>query len=123
MPVLPLVGSMMTVSLRINPSRSAASIIARPMRSLTLHSGFMFSIFPTTVATQPSVSRRKRTSGVLPMHWVMSSKMRSEAAMTFLLRIGPDVATAAAQVLRLYAVGSHAGLKMLRLYAGSACRQ
>ena len=43
MPVLPLVGSMITVSSLILPSRSAASIIARPMRSLTLHSGFKFS--------------------------------------------------------------------------------
>ena len=47
MPVLPLVGSMMTVSAWISPSRSAASIIARAMRSLTLHSGFMFSILPS----------------------------------------------------------------------------
>ena len=57
MPVLPLVGSMITVSLLILPSRSAASIIARPMRSLTLHSGLKFSSLPTTVATQPSVMR------------------------------------------------------------------
>ena len=49
------------------------------MRSLTLHSGLKFSILPTTVATQPSVIRRSRTSGVLPMHWVMSSKMRAGA--------------------------------------------
>ncbi len=75
MPVLPLVGSMMTVLSLISPSRSAASIIARPMRSFTLQSGFMFSTFATTVATQPSVTCRSRTCGVLPMHWVMSSKI------------------------------------------------
>ena len=72
MPVLPLVGSMMTVSLLIWPSRSAASIMALPMRSLTLHSGFKFSSLATTVATQPSVRWRKRTSGVLPTHLVIS---------------------------------------------------
>ena len=43
MPVLPLVGSMMTVSLSILPSRSAASIMARPMRSLTLPAGLKYS--------------------------------------------------------------------------------
>jgi len=75
MPVLPLVGSITTVSAPIRPSRSAASIIAQAMRSFTLHSGFMFSILPATVATQPSVTRRRRTSGVCPMHCVMSSRM------------------------------------------------
>ena len=39
MPVLPLVGSTITVSGPIVPSRSAASIIATPMRSLTLAPG------------------------------------------------------------------------------------
>ena len=77
MPVLPLVGSMITVSLPIRPSRSAASIIALAMRSLTLHSGFRFSNLPATVAWQPSAIRRSRTSGVLPTHCVMSSKIRS----------------------------------------------
>ena len=43
MPVLPLVGSMMVVSLLILPSRSAASIMATPMRSLTDQSGLKFS--------------------------------------------------------------------------------
>ena len=49
MPVLPLVGSTITVLPgAIMPSRSAASIIARPMRSLTLASGFWLSSFATT---------------------------------------------------------------------------
>ena len=73
MPVLPLVGSMMTVSVLILPSRSAASIMATPMRSLTDHSGLKFSSLATTVASQPSATRRSRTSGVLPMVCVMSS--------------------------------------------------
>ena len=38
-PVLPLVGSIRTVSLLIFPDFSASSIIANPMRSLTLESG------------------------------------------------------------------------------------
>ena len=32
----------------------------------------MFSTLASTVATQPSVTFRKCTSGVLPMHWVIS---------------------------------------------------
>jgi len=72
---LPLVGSMMTVSGPMRPSRSAASTMAAAIRSFTLQSGFMFSILPTTVATQPSVTRRNRTSGVRPMHCVMSSRI------------------------------------------------
>ena len=50
MPVLPLVGSMITVSLVICPSASAASIIATPMRSFTDQSGLKFSSFATTSA-------------------------------------------------------------------------
>ena len=72
MPVLPLVGSMMMVSGWIFPSRSAASIMDRPMRSLTLHSGLKFSNFATIVAPALPTIRLSRTSGVPPMHWVMS---------------------------------------------------
>ena len=50
MPVLPLVGSMIMVSVVILPAFSAASIIATPMRSLTDHSGLKFSSLATTVA-------------------------------------------------------------------------
>ena len=46
MPVLPLVGSMMVVLGPIRPSRWAAAIIARPMRSLTLESGLKNSSLP-----------------------------------------------------------------------------
>jgi len=73
MPVLPLVGSMITVSLVILPSASAASIIATPIRSLTDHSGLKFSSLATTSAWQPSVTLRSRISGVLPIVCVMSS--------------------------------------------------
>src|SRR5262245_3193461 len=72
MPVLPLVGSISVTPGLILPSRSAASIIDLAMRSLTLHNGFMFSSLARTVATHPSVTLRSCTSGVLPMHVVMS---------------------------------------------------
>jgi hypothetical protein len=45
MPVLPEVGSMMTVSRPDRPARSAASIMATPMRSLTLPRGLKNSSF------------------------------------------------------------------------------
>ena len=61
------------VSAWICPWRSAASIIARPMRSLTLHSGLRFSILARIVAGQSGGMRRRRTSGVLPMQSVMVS--------------------------------------------------
>ena len=73
MPVLPLVGSRMIVSGRISPACSAASIMATPMRSLTLPAGLKLSSFATTSAPAPSVIRRSRTSGVFPISWVMSS--------------------------------------------------
>ena len=53
MPVLPLVGSTMTVSLVILPLRSAASIIDTPMRSLTDQSGLKFSSLATMVPGRP----------------------------------------------------------------------
>src|SRR5262245_50622092 len=77
MPVLPLVGSMITVPGLILPSRSAASIIDLAIRSLTLHSAFMFSSLPAIVATHPSETFRNKTSGVLPMHWVMLFLMQA----------------------------------------------
>ena len=73
MPVLPDVGSTMSVSLVILPLRSAASIIDTPIRSLTDQSGLKFSILATTVPGRPAATRRTRISGVLPMHWVMLS--------------------------------------------------
>src|SRR6188768_3406528 len=76
MPVLPLVGSTMTVSRSIFPSRSAASIIATPMRSLTLESGLKNSHLASTTACSRGITRLIRTSGVPPMVSVMSLKIR-----------------------------------------------
>jgi hypothetical protein len=75
MPVLPLVGSRMMVSGLIRPACSAASIIATPMRSLTLFPGLKNSSLATTSATAPSVTRFSRTSGVLPINSVTFSAM------------------------------------------------
>src|SRR5438477_428407 len=60
MPVLPLVGSMMTVSFLILPSRSPASIIDTPMRSLTDQRGLKLSGLATTVPFALPVTRRQR---------------------------------------------------------------
>ena len=73
MPVLPLVGSRMIVSGPMCPACSAASIMATPMRSLTLAAGLKDSSFATTSAPAPSVTRCSRTSGVFPTSCVMSS--------------------------------------------------
>ena len=51
---------------RASPSRSAASIIATPIRSLTEPPGFRYSSFATTSAPRPSPRRRRATSGVPP---------------------------------------------------------
>ncbi len=68
-PVLPLVGSMITVSGPILPSASSASIIDQPMRSLTEDSGLKNSHLPRMSASTPyaSASRDRRTSGVAPI--------------------------------------------------------
>ena len=72
MPVLPLVGSIRTVLPGvILPSRSAASIMARPMRSFTLLAGLRLSSLTTTVAGAPSVTRFSWTRGVLPIRSVI----------------------------------------------------
>src|SRR5579859_753517 len=77
MPVLPLVGSINTVSPGlILPSFSAASIIARPMRSFTLLIGFWLSSFRTIFPGRPLAMRFSRTSGVLPISPVTSSAIR-----------------------------------------------
>src|SRR5208283_3802645 len=74
MPVLPLVGSMSTVSGFIFPDFRASSIKAMPMRSFTLESGLKNSSLSSTSATAPCLLavRFSRTSGVLPMVSVMS---------------------------------------------------
>jgi hypothetical protein len=61
------------VSLVIRPSRSAASIIAAPIRSLTLDSGLNDSSLAATMPSIPSVTRLRRTKGVPPISLVMSS--------------------------------------------------
>ena len=99
MPVLPLVGS--TIVVRpgaIVPLRSAASIMARPMRSLTLPPGLKDSSLPTMVAPLRSDSARRRTSGVRPISLVMSSAM-----FTRLLRL--DVVHGLARRARALALG------------------
>ena len=64
MPVLPLVGSTITVSGPIRPAACAASIMATPMRSLTLLAGLKNSSLAATSAGAPSVILLMRTSGV-----------------------------------------------------------
>ncbi len=74
MPVLPLVGSTSVVfSGEILPCFSSASIIATPMRSLTLDSGLKNSSFSRMSALTPASfgNRAKRTKGVSPMVSVM----------------------------------------------------
>ena len=63
----------------IAPDFSASSIIATPMRSLTLESGLKNSSLSNTSATAPCflAVRFSRTSGVLPMVCVMSLNMRA----------------------------------------------
>jgi len=82
MPVFPLVGSISTESLSMRPEASASSIIATPMRSLTLESGLKNSSLSRMSATAPwaRAVRWSRTSGVLPMVSVMSLKMRDMGA-------------------------------------------
>jgi hypothetical protein len=64
-PVFPLVGSTIRVSLSTTPLFSAASIMARAIRSFTLDRGLKNSSFTSTVASPGRVTRFSRTSGVL----------------------------------------------------------
>src|SRR5262245_6517217 len=67
MPVLPDVDS--TIVFRpgsMRPSASAASIIATPIRSLTLPAGLYASSFPISSAPQSGATRVSPTIGVLP---------------------------------------------------------
>src|SRR5580658_8656942 len=78
MPVLPLVGSIIVVTPGlILPAFSAASIIAKPMRSFTLETGFWLSSLATTVAGSPAATRFNLTSGVCPISSVTSAAMRA----------------------------------------------
>src|SRR5262245_31850106 len=65
-PVLPEVGSTIVPPGRRSPSRSAASIIARPMRSLLEPPGFMYSSFASSVAPVSRPNEASRTIGVWP---------------------------------------------------------
>src|SRR5574343_960192 len=75
-PVLPEVGSTITVPGPILPSCSAASIIATAMPPFTLWPGLKNSSLATAVAPAPSVTRFRRTSGVLPMRSVTEEAIR-----------------------------------------------
>ncbi|KAG1689711.1 hypothetical protein DVH05_028616 [Phytophthora capsici] len=74
-PVLPDVGSMMCESFCRRPDFSASRIMLRPIRSLTEAQGSMNSHLTAILAWQPSVTRFRYTSGVLPMRAVMSLAM------------------------------------------------
>jgi len=75
MPVLPEVGSTITVSGPIRPACSNASIMATPMRSLTEPSGLKNSNLARISASTPAspASRDRRTSGVAPTVSMMLS--------------------------------------------------
>src|SRR5436190_7457403 len=66
-PVLPLVASTIKPPGLSRPSRSAASIIARPMRSLTEPPGLKNSAFAHTGVFTPADTRFSRISGVQPI--------------------------------------------------------
>jgi hypothetical protein len=51
----------------ISPAASAASIIATPIRSLTLPAGFPTSSFAISSALQSGAIRFSQTTGVLPI--------------------------------------------------------
>src|SRR5271165_4811465 len=91
MPVLPLVGSMRTVLPgEILPLRSASSIMAKPMRSLTLDAGFWLSSLTTTVAGSPAATRFNRTNGVRRINSVTFAAIR---AMMISFFFGPQART------------------------------
>ena len=64
--MLPEVGSTIVPPGRRRPSRSAASIIASPMRSLFEPPGFMNSSFASSVAPVSEPNDASRTIGVPP---------------------------------------------------------
>src|SRR5664280_552515 len=79
-PVFPLVGSMITVSLLISPAASAASIMATPILSFTLERGLKDSIFTRISAFDPFCILLRRTRGVFPTALVISANI---LAITF----------------------------------------
>src|ERR1039457_4867001 len=76
MPVLPLVGSIISTPGLSMPRCSASQIMDAPIRHFTEYAGFRPSILARTVALAPPVIRFKRTSGVLPMLSVLSVKSK-----------------------------------------------
>ena len=64
--MLPDVGSTIVPPIRRRPSRSAASIIEIPMRSLFEPPGFMNSSFARSVAPVSRPKSTRRTTGVEP---------------------------------------------------------
>jgi hypothetical protein len=101
MPVLPLVGSTIVVLPGlIAPFASASRIIDTPMRSFTLKPGVKDSSFATTVAPAPSVTRLRRTNGVLPINSVASlaifgrtRRTRSSGLFTVLITLSSILRT------------------------------
>jgi hypothetical protein len=75
MPVLPLVGSTMTMPGRSVPRSRASSIMATPMRSFTDAYGLKPSCLTSTSASPSRTSRFSRMSGVSPMVSVMSAQI------------------------------------------------
>jgi hypothetical protein len=73
MPVLPLVASTTTPPGLSSPRRSAPSMIASPIRSLTEPPGLRFSALPYTGVRRPRAIRRSLTSGVQPTTSTMLS--------------------------------------------------
>ena len=71
MPVLPEVGSMMTLPSFSRPLASAASIMALAIRSLTLPAGLKYSSLASTLAFRPNFFSIWVSSsrGVLPISW------------------------------------------------------
>jgi len=65
---LPLVGSTIVPPGWSRPDFSASSTIRSAIRSLTLPPGLKYSTLASTVAEMPSVTLRRRTSGVLPIN-------------------------------------------------------
>ncbi len=112
MPVLPEVGSTSTERPgSISPAASAASTIARPIRSLTEPSGLKNSSFSTTVASRPSSRwmRGMRTIGVAPMVCRMLSWMQPRAGATYDGVTGAGVTCAGATREGAGAVGRDSG--------------
>src|SRR3990172_3405144 len=91
MPVLPLVGSTMVSPGLIRPSRSAASIMLRAIRSLMLPAGLCDSTLATTSAAPSWTTRLSRTMGVPP---IRSSTVSAICPSLFIPSLSDDVAGA-----------------------------